>query len=147
MAYNTLPSLSANKVLTASYLTPASQTGFSTIAACIGLVFGGFRGTSASVASAKWPVGLFAGVYTFQLMYSACPTLGTASVLLGSSTLGEIDMYGAAVSQNTIVSLPASVPTSGSYELAITAGGKKNASSSGSIVRIQAFKIRKTGGY
>ena len=191
MTYITLPAVSPNKVLTASYLNQlvedirvvgrhdhsgslgegstillsssaaspyfnryeiichsvASQTGFATLTAASNYIFGGYRQTSAATASAKWPLGLFAGVYTFELMSETNASLGTASIFLGASTIGEIDTYSAASAQAVISSLTASAPTSGSYVLAITASGKKNASSAGSLIRIQAFKIRKTGVY
>ena len=130
------------------HIAPSSTnfTGFSTNS----MLFGGYQQSgTAIVACAGFPISLFAGSYQLQLMHEMGTAMGIASVLLretpsvAGSSQGAIDMYAAATSFNNRTMLTVVVPTTGSYVLTIGASGNKNALSSNSTIKFQAFKIKK----
>lgn len=191
MAYVTLPSLSANQVITASYMnqlannirviglhdhsgsagegnvnvtvaasagspyvyrqeilfhSAPSQSNFNTSALDTTYVSFAYRQTdTACPASIMYPLGLFSGTYNVKIMHPKTASLGIASVLIGSSVLGEIDMYSATASKNLTSTLSASIPTTASYTFTVRTDGSKNASSSGSTVILQMAHIRRIG--
>ena len=197
MAYITLPSLSTNKVLTASYLNqlndnikvigahdhsgslgegastitvsssaasphalryefypfvtvPSSQN-FSTMVSqgtTGSTIFGmHIQSGAACPGSAMFPVSLFAGVYKLEILHEKNTNLGIASVLVGTSVVGELDEYASVAACNSKTSFSASVPTTASYVITLRVDGNKNVSSTASVVKFQAAKIRKTGAY
>lgn len=129
---------------------PPSANNFNTVDGLIqdyNYVFGGYHKNISIPASMQFPISIFAGTYTFQIMHEQNTNMGIASLLVGGCSWGEIDFYASAQNRNVLTTLTGSIPTSGSYTLNITASGKKNALSSSTNMRFQAWKIRKTGGY
>lgn len=134
------------------YIAP-SQTNFSTSTQASTILFGMHRqSTTSCPASIMFPVGLFAGVYQLEIMHEMNTDLGIASILVGQTgatacVWGELDQYASAAACNQKTSFTGSIPTSASHVITIRTWGDKNVSSAGSIIRFQAMKIRKTGGY
>lgn len=189
--YITLPSLSANKVLTASYLNQLnddlrvislhnhsgslgegaaviisssaaspfvyrieavihmvpSQTGFDSFVGATSRFFERAVGNSGTASqSACFPVSLMPGTYEMTFMTLKSSANGIASAILGGSTIGEFDTYqaGGTVSDGiTRATAGFRITTAASYVLQIAACGKKNASSTGSPITMQAFKLRR----
>jgi len=97
--------------------------------------------------STCFPIGLINGIYNVDVMYFDQTTTGIASVIIGSSTIGELDEYGPGGVINSVCRYSASIPTTGSYVFTFTANGKKNDLSTGSKVVLTSFYIKRTGNY
>ena len=193
MTYINLPSLSANQVITASYINSLnedirivgrhnhsgslgegstqigvassgasalsnfceiftcfapSQSNFSSsFSGCHYLLIGGMATDTAIPASIKYPTGLFSGIYNVQTLSETGASFGTASVLIGTSSIGTFDMYSSTSVANVFTSYTASIPTSASYTITVSSDGSKNASSSVSKIRIRAIYMRRIENY
>lgn len=189
--YISLPSISSNKVLTASYLnqlnddlrilslhnhsgslgegasdfnvgnsaspfvrrheiipfispSQSNVTLTTTLSACQ-YFFNAFL-AMASPASALYPLGLVAGTYRVSILHETNTNLGIASVLIGTSSLGQFDSY-SSPSNIARANFNASIPSSGSYVLTIRASGNKGASATNSEINYMAIHALWTGSY
>src|SRR3990167_3540552 len=83
-----------------AYFSP-SNTAFATFTVTCAVFFGGYMATDgACPASIMYPIGLFSGEYKLELMHEKNTNLGIASLLVGTSIIGQVDEYAATGSQN-----------------------------------------------
>lgn len=117
-------------------------------ASMIGGVIWGFNVTDLTQSATNWyrfRLPLIKGVYTFQIMYIPQPTGAVAQVTINACVISNLDTY--AVSQGSPLYHTASgisVSSTGSQLLQITLSASNTAASSGCMVYLGIWNIRKT---